>query len=139
MRLIYGEKNLLRALDETEFWKHQEAEHTSVIRQIVPNLEMEFVNQLEAWELAFSQTQARAVSFIETIIRGGNYISSELKEDILQFLTFALRQSQNWVNFLNFLVANSQAVKANPTAPVVISHIRRESEYFIGILQVIVG
>lgn len=138
MRLFYGEKNFLRALDETEFWKHQEAEHTSVIRQIVPNLEMEYVNLLENWEQAFSQAQAQAVRFIETIIRGGNYISPELKQDILQFLAFALSQSQNWVNFLNLLVSNSQAVKTNPTAIVVINHIRRESEYFIGILQVIV-
>ncbi|NLU53406.1 MAG: hypothetical protein GXX10_11170 [Clostridiaceae bacterium] len=40
----------------------------------------------------------------------------------------------NFVNFLNQLIAESEAVKNNDIAIVVTDHIRRESEYFIGIV-----
>jgi hypothetical protein len=32
MQFYYGDRNLLRVLDEIEFWKRQEAGHTVVIR-----------------------------------------------------------------------------------------------------------
>ena len=39
MRFYYGDKTPLRVLDEIEFWKQQESEHTVVILQIVDDLE----------------------------------------------------------------------------------------------------
>nr|WP_027417925.1 DUF2935 domain-containing protein [Aneurinibacillus terranovensis] len=42
MQFYYGDKMPLRILDEIEFWKQQEAEHTVVIRELVSNLEGEF-------------------------------------------------------------------------------------------------
>ncbi|KAF1084483.1 hypothetical protein SPSYN_02261 [Sporotomaculum syntrophicum] len=36
-------------LDETEFWKRQEAEHTVVILQTVPNLKAHYVQLLQEW------------------------------------------------------------------------------------------
>ena len=47
MQFYYGNKMVHRVLDEAEFWKQQEAEHTVVIREVVPNLEQRFVRQLE--------------------------------------------------------------------------------------------
>lgn len=43
IQYYYGYKNLLRVLDEVEFWKRQETEHTVVIREIAPDLEARYV------------------------------------------------------------------------------------------------
>ena len=51
MQFYYGSQMPLRVLDECEFWKLQEAEHTVVIRQAVPNLEERYVNDLKQWEV----------------------------------------------------------------------------------------
>lgn len=134
MQYYYGDKTPLRVLDEIEFWKQQESEHTVVIRQIVNNLEREFVQQLREWELAFAQAQGNAVRYIEAVIRSKGAISPALCERIKQFAVFARNQSLGFVAFLDRLVAESQAVRNNEIAVVVINHIRRESEYLIGII-----
>jgi hypothetical protein len=135
LKFYYGDKNLLRVLDEVEFWKRQESEHTVVIRQVVTNLEAQYVRLLQEWELAFAQTEGVAVQYIETIIRSNFNISNTLKQQIIQFISYACNQSQKFIEFLNEMAANSNAVRGNQVAQVVINHIRRESEYFIGIVQ----
>jgi len=134
LQYYYGDKTPLRVLDEIEFWKQQESEHTVVIRQIVKDLESNYVEQLKKWELAFAQTQGNAVRYIEAVIRSRGVISPTLYGNIKQFTMFALNQSVNFVAFLNQLTAESEAVKSNEIAVVVINHIRRESEYLIGII-----
>ncbi|MGO1713366.1 DUF2935 domain-containing protein [Senegalia sp. (in: firmicutes)] len=135
MKYFYGDKNPLRVLDEIELWKHQESEHTVVIRQIVKDLEDDFVEELKAWELALSQAEAMAVRYIEAINRSTNQIDYELLEEIKDFIEFSINQSLSFVEYLNILVAESKAVSNNEIAVVVINHIRRESEYLIGIIK----
>ena len=139
MQFYYGERNLSRALDEAEFWKHQEAEHTVVIRQIVPNLEPRFVMQLQQFEQAFHQAKGLVVSYIETLVRSRGNISRSMQEQIKMILEKAIEQSQQFIKLLNQILSESEAVRANPVAPVVINHIRRESEYFIGISQAVLS
>ncbi|WNC15783.1 DUF2935 domain-containing protein [Brevibacillus brevis] len=135
MRFYYGEQMPLRILDEGEFWKHQEAEHTEVIRALVPNLEPPFVQALKEWEQALSRTQATFVQYIETAVRGGEYLRPEFYKDVLKLVQFALEESEQFIVLLNQLGTESEALKHNPTAITVLNHIRRESEYFIGIAQ----
>lgn len=135
MKYFYGDKNPLRVLDEIELWKHQESEHTVVIRQIVKDLEDDFVEELKAWELALSQAEAMAVRYIEAINRSTNQIDYELLEEIKDFIEFSINQSLSFVEYLNILVAEIKAVSNNEIAVVVINHIRRESEYLIGIIK----
>lgn len=134
MQYFYGDKNPLRVLDEIELWKHQESEHTVVIRQIVPNLETVFVEQLKNWELAFAEAEGIAVRYVEAVIRSKGVISPVLMENIKQFAIFAANQSSCFVAFLNQLSVDSAAVRNNAIAITVINHIRRESEYLIGII-----
>lgn len=136
MQYYYGDKMFLRVLDEIEFWKQQESEHTVVIRKIAEGLEDEYVKQLEKWELIFSQTQATAVKYVEAVIRSGSYISPQLHQQIIQFINFCICQSQNFIMFLNTIASKSTAIRDNPVAITVVDHIRRESEYFIGIAMV---
>lgn len=137
MRHLYGDKTFLRVLDEAEFWKRQESEHTVVIRNIVPGLEDEYVRQLQNWEQALSQTQAAAERYMEAVIRSGSSISPQLRQQIMGFINFSICQSQGFIQFLNLLSSGSTAIRNNPVASVVIDHIRRESEYFTGIAIVI--
>lgn len=137
MHFYYGDKNLLRVLDEAEFWKHQESEHTVVIREVVSNLEPVYINKLQEWQQAFAQTEGLVVRYIETVIRAGCVINPVLEQQILQLICFCIEQSQQFIQFLNTLATESKAVSRNPVALTVIAHIRRESEYFIGIAQTI--
>ena len=134
MRFFYGEKNILRALEEAQFWKHQESEHTDVILEIVPDLEDEYVTRLEEYKEIFNSTEARIVQYMESAVNCHNALSPEMTQDIVNIINLAIRQSQVFVDFLGILLRDSEAVKNNPAAIVVINHIRRESEYFIGIV-----
>ena len=134
MQYFYGDKTPLRVLDEIQLWKKQESEHTVVIRQIVKDLEKDFIEKLKDWELAFAKTEGIAVRYIEAVNRSKGIISPTLYENIKNFTIFALNQSINFVAFLNQLTAESKVVRNNEIAVVVINHIRRESEYLIGII-----
>lgn len=125
----------LRILDEGEFWKLQEAEHTDVISALVPNLEAPFVQALQVWEQALSQTQAAFVRYIELVVRMEHPMNPAVYGEIMNLVCFALEQSRQFVQLLNQLGLESQALKSNPTAITVLNHIRRESEYFIGIAE----
>ncbi len=134
MRFFYGDKNILRALEEAQFWKHQESEHTDVIMEVVPDLEDEYVTKLEEYKEIFNATHAQIVQYMEAAVNCHDTMSPEMTQDIFNIINLSIRQSQVFVDFLGMLLRDSDAVKNNPTAVVVINHIRRESEYFIGIV-----
>lgn len=133
MQYYYGDKMPLRILDEGEFWKHQEAEHTDVIIALVPDLEPQFVEALKAWGQELARTQAVFVRYIETAARSGSYTNPQFYAEVMQLVHFAAQQSHQFIALLNQLGTESTPIKNNPTAIVVLNHIRRESEYFIGI------
>ncbi len=135
MQFYYGDRNLLRILDEVQFWKRQEAEHTVVIRQVVENLEPQYVKLLQEWEQAFIQTEGVATKYMEAVIRANYSVSPVLEQQIVRFINYALTQSQNFILLLNEIETQSGVVRNNPVARVVIDHIRRESEYFSGIIK----
>lgn len=137
MRFFYGDKNILRVLDEMEFWKRQEAEHTTVIRTVLPKLEEKYVKYLEEFEMRFIQTEGEAIRYMETVIRSGGHISPELNERICCLIEYGIRESECFLKLLDDILTNSKAVKGNAIGRTVINHIRRESEYFIGISQTI--
>ncbi|ABN51282.1 MAG TPA: DUF2935 domain-containing protein [Hungateiclostridium thermocellum] len=135
MQFCYGDKNHIRILEEAEFWKRQEAEHTVVIRKIVQDLEEKFTEKLDEYQKILSATEATILQYIETLNRSGYVITSELVQKIANIIEITLRQSQTFVNFLNCMAKESAAVANNLTASVVINHIVRESEYYIGIAK----
>jgi hypothetical protein len=134
MRFFYGDKNILRALEEAEFWKHQESEHTDVIMEVVPDLEDEYVQRLEEYQEIFNSTHGRIVQLMEAAVNCHNTLSPDMQQDIINIINLAVRQSQVFIDFLGMLLRSSEAVTNNPAAVVVLNHIRRESEYFIGII-----
>ncbi len=139
MQFAYGDRMPLRILDEVQFWKLQEAEHTVVIRQMVPQLERTFVEALERWENALSQTHAQVERYIESLVRLGHRVSKELQEQIINLTSFSFQQSQSFISLLNQIEAGSAALESIPVAKVVLHHIRRESEYFLGVAQAILA
>jgi hypothetical protein len=135
LQFYYGQQMPLRILDEAEFWKHQEEEHTVVIRELVPNLEEEYVTALKEWEKALGDTHKRVIRFIESVVRSGYQITSALHQQVLQLVSFCLNQSLQFIKLCQQIKTQSAVVSANPTAKTVIDHIIRESEYFVGIAQ----
>ena len=136
MQFYYGQLMPLRILDEAEFWKRQESEHTVVIRQVLSNLENEYVSALQQWEQALTATQQRVVSFIETVIRMP-YITAQLYQQVIQLVTFCLDESMKFIELVRQIKVNSASAKDDPIAQTILDHIIRESEYFIGIARVI--
>ena len=134
MRFFYGEKNILRALEEADFWKNQESEHVDVILEIVPDLEEEYVQRLKEYQEVFNSTHGAIVRLMETAVNCHNTLSPNIQQDIINIINLAIRQSQVFIDFLGMLLRDSEAVANNPTAVVVLNHIRRESEYFVGIV-----
>lgn len=135
MMYYYGEKNSLRMLDEIVFWKRQEEEHTVVIRSLTADLEEEYIMALKDWEQAFAQAEGLAARYVEAVIRDNYYVSDRLMKQIQEFIVFSINQSQQFIQFLNKMSSDSSAIRGNQTIIVVINHIRRESEYFIGIAE----
>jgi hypothetical protein len=134
MRFFYGDKNILRALEEADFWKQQESEHTEVIQEVVPDLEDEYINRLDEYKEIFDSTRSRIVRLMETAVKCQNIFSPEIYQEIVSLIDLAMRQSQVFVDFLGMLLRESDAVENNPAGVVVVNHIRRESEYFLGIV-----
>ncbi len=137
MQYYYGDKMPLRILDEAEFWKHQEKEHTVVIRQIASNLEREYIENLKKWEESFAKTKGRVVSLIEAVNRARGNISPEIYQEIMQMISFSSHQSKKFIKFLHTLKIESKAVKDNFITITVINHIKRESEYYVGVTKAI--
>jgi predicted TIM-barrel fold metal-dependent hydrolase len=135
MQFYYGQQMPLRILDEAEFWKHQEEEHTVVIRELTPDLEQKYVDALKEWERVLGETRHQVLRFIETVTRTGNYIPAQLLQHVLKLTSYYLQQSLEFIQLCEQIKTESVAVKSNPTAKVVLDHIIRESEYFVGIAQ----
>lgn len=137
MQFSYGEQTPIRLLDEAKFWKHQEQEHTVVIREIAPDLERKFIEELREWENALAKTHCQAIQLTETVVRSGNVIQAQVADQVFLLISFSLEQSCRFTQFLMDLLNMSPAVKNSPIAQIVIKHIIRESEYFIGLSQII--
>jgi Domain of unknown function (DUF2935) len=137
MQFYYGQQMPLRILDEAEFWKHQEEEHTVVIRELVSGLEPSYVEALKKWEEALSATHQQVVRYIESVIRTGYYVPYQLYQQVLQLVSHCLQQSLDFIKLCRQIKTESKAVSKNPTAKVVLNHIIRESEYFVGIAQLL--
>jgi hypothetical protein len=137
MQFYYGQQMPLRILDEAEFWKHQEEEHTVVIRELVTGLEASYVEALKKWEEVLSATHQQVVRYIESVIRAAYYIPEQLYQQVLQLISYCLQQSLDFIKLCQQIKTESAAVSKNPTAKVVLNHIIRESEYFVGIAQVL--
>ena len=138
MQFYYGSKNILRALDEAEFWKRQEAEHTAVIRAVTPKLERMYIEKLKDFEKEFNATYGNLVRYVQSVIRSKDSISYELEEQMIEIIKYSIYQSKIFVEFLEVMLNQSKAVQENITSQTVINHIIRESQYFIGIDQLII-
>lgn len=137
MQYYYGDKNILRALDEAEFWKHQEIEHTTVIQLVTPGLESEYVQGLKGFETEFTRKHAEIVQYIESVTRSNGNFSNELYSKMIQVIQTSIQLSMQFIEYLNMMLGRSSAVEANTSSQTVINHIIRESQYFIGIDQLI--
>ena len=137
MQYYYGEQNILRALDEANFWKHQETEHAGLIPVVTPNLEAQYIQRLEQFGVQLGYLHAECTKFIASVTRSKGKVSPELKAQMLDLIKRCVQQSQTFTDFMTDMLQNSQAVRSNQNSQTVIRHMIRESQYFIGIDQLI--
>jgi len=137
MQFYYGGQMPLRVLDEAEFWKQNEEEHTVVIKELVDNLEQKYVEKLDEWESVLGNTRQRIIRYMETINRSNVHVSQALYQDVLKLTSFCLQQSEAFIHFCRMITAESKPISTNQTAQVVMKHIIDESEYFIGVAQTV--
>ena len=137
MRFYYGEQNVLRALDEAEFWKHQETEHAGLIPIVTPDLEPQYVHRLEQFGVELSSMQAEVVKYIESVTRSKGVVSRALKWEMRDVVKRCIEQSKEFVGLMTEMLQNSHAVQKSQPSQTVIRHMIRESQYFIGIGQLI--
>lgn len=135
MLTVYGPLMPLRLLEEIRFWKDQEKEHTVVIRELIPNLEPDYVKAMKNWEPAFAHTEFQAIQWIEAAIRSPGAIPPYIQCHALSLLRTSIEQTNAFIHQLQQMKLESAAIRSLSTAPIVIDHIIRESEYFLGILQ----
>jgi Fe-Mn family superoxide dismutase len=133
---VYGELMPLRLLEELVFWKTQEMEHTLVIRQLVPDLEPAYAALLQNWETAFSRTLETAQSALRAAVAvPGAPLPPEWTAQLPGLVRHSVLQSAEFIRQLMKLQELSAAVRRRPTVPIVLAHIRRESEYFVGVIE----
>ena len=137
MQFYYGSQNLLRALDEAEFWKHQESEHAGLIPIVTPGLEEEYIHRLEHFSIGFTYIGTKIVRYLESVVRSGGTIGEDICQKIVELVNECVEQSKSFVEFLLELLKNSKAVHHSTASQVVVNHMMRESQYFIGIDQLI--
>jgi len=131
--LAYGALMPLRILEDIHFWKQQEKEHTLVIRQLIPHLEASYTEALQQWKQVFSQVEQSSRQWIEATIHT-KQINQSLSSNVSELMQVSLQQSRQFTAFLHDMLAHSEAVQQQTLASVVIQHIIRESDYFIGIV-----
>jgi len=136
VQFYYGHQMPLRVLDEAEFWKKQEAEHTVVIREAFDGLEPGFVDALKQWEQVLAATHQKVAGYIESVIRSP-YLYGHLYHQVMQLVHYCLEESTAFIDFIRRIKTESRAAKDNPVAQTILDHIIQESEYFIGIARVI--
>ncbi|WP_281890186.1 Fe-Mn family superoxide dismutase [Paenibacillus sp. YYML68] len=139
MLFVYGTMMPMRILEEIRFWKMQEREHTVVIRELVPNLEPEYVKLLEQWEGVFAKTEADAGRWIEAVIRSGVAVTPHIMAKVNELLQYSTLQSQSFIQQLFLMLDKSAPIQASPVIRAVMLHIIRESEYFLGVLSAVQG
>jgi Fe-Mn family superoxide dismutase len=135
MLFVYGTMMSLRILEEIHFWKTQEKEHTVVIRTLAPTLESEYAKALQEWEVVFEQTELAAQQWIEWTLRTQLPSDPYLNEQVTAILDSSKVQSIAFIQQLIHIEHNSIPIRTNPIVKIVLEHIIRESEYFLGVLE----
>ncbi|RCX16215.1 Fe-Mn family superoxide dismutase [Fontibacillus phaseoli] len=136
MLFVYGPYLPVRILEEIRFWKEQEAEHTDVIKAIIPTLEPNFVKLLDEWKQVFSSTQEAADRLLQHGVTSEDAACDpQLIKETERILEASFRQSKEFIRQLYFILDQSAAAKSIPLAKTVLLHIIRESEYFLGVLE----
>jgi Fe-Mn family superoxide dismutase len=127
--------NHVRILEEIAFWKEKEAEHTQLIRQIIPNLEKEYVDQLQAWETAFKENEKAAKELIEWTSHNLYACDPKIQSQVATLTKSSIEQSEEFNRQLAYMKAHSDAIKSMPQFIPTIKHIQSESCYVAHTLQ----
>lgn len=121
----------LYILDEIAFWKKQEAEHTTVILKLLPNLEQPFVEQLQAWTPVFRHNEKTAQEWKAWLLETNNHKNPHFQTQFELLRQSSIEQSEEFIKQLEQMKANSKAIGDTPDVLPILQHIQNESRYAI--------
>ncbi|MFC5530358.1 superoxide dismutase [Cohnella yongneupensis] len=114
----YGDRLPIRLLDDIIASKLQELEHSTAIRELIPELEPPYVQLLRDWESAFARTR-EIVQLAKQEVRNSDKnrpvdSADEWRVRLPQLVQETLHQSRVFAQHLHLLQANSEAIRALP-------------------------
>lgn len=131
----YGSMLSIRILEEIQFWKNQESEHTVFIQAVIPNLEIPYANLLTEWALVFHESELSARTLLDQSLSSDTTSSPFVLIETEQLLSLSCLQSHEFIRHLFSIKEYSVAIRENSLANTVLLHIIRESEYFLHTLD----
>lgn len=139
MQLIYGSLMPVRILEENACWKQQEKQNTEIIRDIVPQLEADYVHLLSQWEQVLAQTEEAANAHLRVALQQPNGMQTDQLQQIHELLRVSVYQSEQFLQQLEVIRHNSQAVQHTPFVSVFFDHAASRSQYFLNAVRPIVN
>lgn len=138
--MLYGYGSMLpiRILDEIQFWKNQEFEHTEFIKALISNLEIPYVNLLTEWAMVFKKSELTARTLLDQSLSSNTTSAPFLPLEIEQLLSLSCLQSREFIRQLYSIKDQSGAIRENSLANTVLLHIIRESDYFLHTLDTLI-
>lgn len=135
--MAYGRKMPLRIIEDIRYWKSLEKEHTLLIRELVPQLPQAYQQLMKEWHNVFEHAEQTAQQTIQQQLRRADETQDQLvaAEQSYAAVASSLEQSKEFTNHLYRMIEQVQEINKNPAARVVMAHIARQSEYFIGVME----
>ncbi len=125
----------LKLLSEIHFWKTHEKEHSLLIRELVPSLEPEYASLLTEWEAVFHRMEHAAQKQMQAAIRFPGEHADVLEPQAEMLARASAAQSAEWCRQLFHMTEQSAALRSRPTAKEMVSHLIKESDYFLHVLR----
>jgi hypothetical protein len=103
---------------------------------MTPNLEQEYIHRLKQLGNNINVLRGEIVKSIESANRSF-VLNREIRAKMTDIVKQCIKQSNDFIELMNEMVANSKVVQANNSSKTVILHMIRESQYFVGIEQLV--
>ncbi|WP_025696650.1 DUF2935 domain-containing protein, partial [Paenibacillus forsythiae] len=129
----YGPPSSVRILEEIRFWKNQEKDNAALVKLAVPELKAPFVKLMDEWAAVFAASENAARSLLERAQSPGTGGDADPAE-VERLAEAAREQSREFIRHLNAIQEQSPELRG-AAADTYLTHVIRETEYFLGILK----
>lgn len=140
MLMVYNSLMPLRIMEEVRFWKMREKENIAMLSELCTGIEPHFAQLLQAWADVLHKTGDAADRWIKSSLNESLAMHNlaQNQSDYNKMMRHAVKQSEDLTQHLHKLAAQSHTISNSPPIIVVVQHIIRESEYFLGVFNSVI-